>query len=296
MDLATTDQILEGSTKNGFAIQTLLTGAHIDDIQGLSGQFNESASSSDHTLAFAGEHQEIPSSFLSSPIIFPGEEKKGEHRDTSWSQQVHNIFALLNNGLLPTDPFGVEQFQSKSYPHEAHHEGLLMNYNISAYDDGILQNPNISPTFIPKTESLPTPSMSEISIAEHDIGKMIFYMNEKNMHQHRLSLNFQAYGMPRTVHNQVKTTITTELDLQNEYSKLYNQTRNHQQFVKRAKKRRNPLQDQNKWEPESLYKAYTNLKPKYFDKSDYPTRIPHSSCFGKINMRVKGAWSRTIGK
>lgn len=299
IDIGAADQILEGATRNGLAIQTLLTGAHIDAIEGPSEQFNEPGSSSDHSLAFNGKNQEVPSSFLNSPIMFPGEDKKGEHhhpydKDNSWSQQMNNIFSLLNNGLHHIDTFGLEQFHSQSYPHEAHHDSQLMNYNTGT--ESMMQISNISPTFIPKAESALTPSLSELSITEHDIGKMIFYINGKNMHHHRLNLNFRAYGMPRKVHNQVKNTITTELELQDEYAKLYNETRNHQQFVKRAKKRRNPLQDQNKWEPESLYKAYTNIKPKYFDKSDYPTRIPPSSCFGKINMRVKGAWSRTIGK
>lgn len=252
----------------------------------------------EHPLGFINQPSELPSNFLDSPIQFPVEAHTDNQvlydQDHSWSHQANTIFALIDSGLPHIDSFGLEPLPSQAYPNNSLNDQITVDATEPAVSTTkSTSNSTLNADNSPLSKAL-TPSISELDISEQDIGKIIFYIYGENIHHQRLNLNIEAYGKPRTVHQQVKATITTELEFQDEYTKLYYQTRNQQQFKKKVKKRRNPLHDQSNWEPESIYKAYTTIKPKYFDKSDYPNRVPQSSCFGKINMRGKGAWSRSI--
>lgn len=107
----------------------------------------------------------------------------------------------------------------------------------------------------------------------------------------KLQLNSKVYSNPKEISQQILKTVDDEFNLEAKYNSVYKNS-NLQLNFKKIKKRRDPLKDENIWQPESIYKAYTNKKPHYFDKSDYPDNIPNSSCFGRINMRIKGAWTR----
>lgn len=64
--------------------------------------------------------------------------------------------------------------------------------------------------------------------------------------------------------------------------------------IPRLRRRRKPRESE--WKPESVYKTYVDCKPVFFDKSNYQDHVPHTSCFGKINMRIPKAWSRGPNK
>lgn len=47
------------------------------------------------------------------------------------------------------------------------------------------------------------------------------------------------------------------------------------------------------WRPVSLYvAAFTNVKPPIKLNAQYFVSVPYTSCFGRINMRIKRAWKR----
>lgn len=51
------------------------------------------------------------------------------------------------------------------------------------------------------------------------------------------------------------------------------------------------------WKPVSLYvAAFTNVKPPIKLNAQYFLAVPYSSCFGRINMRIKRAWKRRQNK
>ncbi|CAN3353973.1 hypothetical protein DICA4_B00782 [Diutina catenulata] len=63
------------------------------------------------------------------------------------------------------------------------------------------------------------------------------------------------------------------------------------------KRRRSPMTDELVWEPQALFSAFTDCKPKDLKGDNgFFKQIPVVSCFGKINMRQRRAWSRGPNK
>lgn len=55
----------------------------------------------------------------------------------------------------------------------------------------------------------------------------------------------------------------------------------------------NQLHNAPSWRPVSLYvAAFTNVKPPIKLNAQYFVSVPYTSCFGRINMRIKRAWKR----
>lgn len=103
----------------------------------------------------------------------------------------------------------------------------------------------------------------------------------------KLHLEPAAYNLPYTVHRQIVATVKHEFHYEDRFLKMKGQLR-----PSTPKKRRNPIKDDNVWVPELIYRAYTNIRPDNLFKTEYPDKVPTSSCWGMINMREKGAWTR----
>lgn len=92
---------------------------------------------------------------------------------------------------------------------------------------------------------------------------------------------------PRLVSRQVVQTVRAEQRVEDCF--LQNQARGNG-FRPKLRRRRKP--QESAWKPESVYKTYVDLKPTFFDRTNYQDVVPYASCFGKINMRIPKAWSR----
>lgn len=88
-------------------------------------------------------------------------------------------------------------------------------------------------------------------------------------------------------HLVVRRSVQTEFAFEDAYRR---EVRANCVASPREKRRRSPKERD--WKPESVYKTFVDCKPSFFDKSDYQDRVPATSCFGKINMRIPKAWSR----
>ncbi|CUM66980.1 uncharacterized protein PRCAT00004667001 [Priceomyces carsonii] len=93
----------------------------------------------------------------------------------------------------------------------------------------------------------------------------------------------------------IRGAIKRELELEKKYLKTL-KTRGAITFRAKVRKRRNPSCDVPTWQPMSVFTAFTDYKCNHFENTDYFDNIPSTSCFGRINMRVKRAWSRGPSK
>lgn len=126
------------------------------------------------------------------------------------------------------------------------------------------------------------------------------------MYSDNSPLQLVAYQDAKRVHMLVRKSVALEFDLADKYmwkwdgqikdtrleANLSPSPSSHVDLKPpNPKKRRNPA-TLCEWKPESVFKTFVDSKPPFFDKTDYQDRIPKTSCFGKINMRVPKAWSR----
>lgn len=99
-------------------------------------------------------------------------------------------------------------------------------------------------------------------------------------------VGFTAQCPARETSSHVLRTVQREFRLEDQYRASIYGKKPAPRKKWRAPHRRS------EWRPESVYKTYVELKPSFFDRSDYQDNIPSGSCFGKINMRVPKAWTR----
>lgn len=93
---------------------------------------------------------------------------------------------------------------------------------------------------------------------------------------------------PEAIANSVRKTLAAEFRLLGRYKQLYY---NSKSVPPNPRKRRESVDLI--WKPLSVFKVYTNIAPKEIEDTNYHDNIPESSCFGQINMRMKGAWKRS---
>ncbi|CAK7892198.1 hypothetical protein CAAN1_19S01882 [[Candida] anglica] len=93
---------------------------------------------------------------------------------------------------------------------------------------------------------------------------------------------------PKRISNSVKRSLDDEFEVLDEYKTCYYVNARN---PPNPRKRRDPLDLE--WKPISIFKVYTNVAPMEVEDTNYHDNIPTTSCFGQINMRIKGAWKRS---
>jgi len=115
-----------------------------------------------------------------------------------------------------------------------------------------------------------------------------------------LKLATTSYREARVVSASVNKTIDDEFELKARYFSSFDNSlkkrRRSQPEGSKIRKRNNTTTDEVEWKPLSIFTVYTNFKPDAIDDTDYFENIPHTSCFGRLNMRVKRAWTRGPNK
>lgn len=107
---------------------------------------------------------------------------------------------------------------------------------------------------------------------------------------------------PKTVLKSVKKTIDDEFKVHSKYVTDFKSQKNRKTITqpksppKKQHKRNNPGSNLVEWKPLSIFTAYTDIKSEAIENTDYFDNIPSSSCFGRLNMRVKRAWTRGPNK
>lgn len=126
-------------------------------------------------------------------------------------------------------------------------------------------------------------------------GKVFRYVSDEEILKKckaRLDLLTNAYSDPNKVHLSVVKSTEDEFKVYHKYQKML-QNGTAPLASLRLRKRRKPGKDEHVWEPISIFSIFTEVDTGGLEKTDYFLHILHTSCFGKINMRVKGAWTRT---
>lgn len=129
-------------------------------------------------------------------------------------------------------------------------------------------------------------------------GKVFRYISEKyplRGGEIRLDLLPSAYNDPRKVHMSLIQTAEDEFKVYGKYQKMMKIGTAPPASLSQ-RRRRKPDHDVPVWEPLSMFSVFTEVDTDGLEKTDYALKIPHTSCFGKINMRAKGAWSRSAKK
>lgn len=139
---------------------------------------------------------------------------------------------------------------------------------------------------------------------ERDVGRIFRYPDNSNQifYIGTLKLASTSYREARIVSASVNKTIDDEFELKAKYfSSFENSLKKRrksqpEEIRSKIRKRNNPTTDEVEWKPLSIFTVYTNFKPDAIDDTDYFENIPHTSCFGRLNMRVKRAWTRGPNK
>lgn len=142
-------------------------------------------------------------------------------------------------------------------------------------------------------------------VPEYETGKIYVYSigNEKPFSDlGSLRLHNTSCMNPKTVLKSVKKTIDDEFKVHSKYVTDFESQKNRKTVTppksppKKQHKRNNPGADLVEWKPLSIFTAYTDIKSEAIENTDYFDNIPSSSCFGRLNMRVKRAWTRGPNK
>lgn len=96
----------------------------------------------------------------------------------------------------------------------------------------------------------------------------------------QISLKRSTYSNSKYIHQLVRRTVL------NEWNNIRPRLKDDVVYIQESK---NHILV---WKPLSIYSAFTSNKIKIVDNID----VPSTSCFGKINMRNKRAWSRSPNK
>lgn len=192
----------------------------------------------------------------------------------------------------------LELKELQNYTHSA---GSMLSSTTSSEPD-LLQSIFFDELFTTNTNTYDAPVSvkSPVRLSTKNTIRSNIYKWTNNFSETLSSLNTLDLEVeklnPDVISKSVSLTICKELDLHDQYLK----TLSIGQFLghsHKRRKRRNPQYDNLEWLPVSLFQAaYTNIKNNYLDKTDYQYRIPRVSCFGKVNMRVKRAWTRSANK
>lgn len=139
-------------------------------------------------------------------------------------------------------------------------------------------------------------------IDERDVGRIFRHLDNSNQifNIGNLKLATTSYREARVVSASVNKTIDDEFELKARYFSSFDNSlkkrRRSQPEGSKIRKRNNTTTDEVEWKPLSIFTVYTNFKPDAIDDTDYFENIPHTSCFGRLNMRVKRAWTRGPNK
>ena len=139
---------------------------------------------------------------------------------------------------------------------------------------------------------------------ERDVGRIFRYPDNSNQifNIGTLKLASNSYKEAKVVSASVNKTIDDEFELKSKYFRSSNNSLKRRQKTQpeeirsKIRKRNNPTTDEVEWKPLSIFTVYTNFKPEAIDDTDYFENIPQTSCFGRLNMRVKRAWTRGPNK
>jgi len=156
---------------------------------------------------------------------------------------------------------------------------------------------NELPSYYPEQDSDPTvPVLNELPIDDFD-SAVYHYRNEDldPFKQDTWHLKYSNLD-PETISNSIQETIRLENQLETEFCKLksnrFAQSKlRHRRRDRVIERKKRTSSDLLVWEPESIYKAFTNIKTPHLN-STYFDNISRKSCFGKVNMRCKRAWKR----
>lgn len=112
-----------------------------------------------------------------------------------------------------------------------------------------------------------------------------------------LKLSPRSYTRPQDTSRAVDKSIKEELELYTKYiekSKVKNPRKRTKMFdnTKIKKNKRSRME----WKPLSVFTIYTSAKSDRIEETDFLENIPYTSCFGRINFRMKRAWSRGPNK
>lgn len=92
---------------------------------------------------------------------------------------------------------------------------------------------------------------------------------------------------------QVSKGVQQSLEAEFRFEDAFLRGTSHVQSAPPSRRRRKAQEYELKWEPMLVYHAaYTNINVSHLGKSTYSMFLPKLSCFGKINMRMKRAWTR----
>lgn len=203
-----------------------------------------------------------------------------------------NITSVLDNIDVP-DPSTWSQFFDPIIP-EKPYDNYPYGYNSLQIDSGLQSTTSFDVTPDPLYQSLSyfqlhnfNLSRSSTLITENKytengekVGTIYFYQQGTYpVAIGKLTLNDLGQLNPFIVHHQICQTIEDEFN-----KELFSLLDNGE--------KQNPKGSLN-WQPLSIYSAYTNIKNQDLSCLE---NIPHTSCFGKINMRVKRAWARLPNK
>lgn len=150
-----------------------------------------------------------------------------------------------------------------------------------------------------------TSSSSEYPMKQkNDVGLIYQYQNDdssKYFKLGRLNLLKRGFGDAQKNSTDVNQTIDEEFKLYSLYILPSTRRRKQKRTVTDREEssrqiKKNTYLKKVAWKPLSIFTVYTNIKAQFLERTDYFERIPPSSCFGRLNMRVKRAWSRTSFK
>lgn len=112
-----------------------------------------------------------------------------------------------------------------------------------------------------------------------------------------LKLSPRSYMRPQDTSRAVDKSIKEELELYSKYIEMakVKNPRKRTKFFDNTKIKKNK-RSRMEWKPLSVFTIYTSAKSDMIEETDFLENIPYTSCFGRINFRMKRAWSRGPNK
>ncbi|CAH2354217.1 hypothetical protein CLIB1423_15S01200 [[Candida] railenensis] len=200
----------------------------------------------------------------------------------SGESQMYTHFDLMNSNLFDTDYADPETHEQIDI------DGLLRS-TLEAFEDSQdYVGERLQENYVTKSRRTRRPSyrVAKPEPARRRKGRIII-----TEHTNFESLPAEPWRVgafvPSSIADSVNTTLDAEFRLLSKYKRMYRMNLSIPPSPRRRRESIDLI-----WRPLSVFKIYTTISPKEILDTNYLEMIPYQSCFGQINMRMKGAWKR----
>lgn len=196
--------------------------------------------------------------------------------------QVYTNFDLMNSNLFDAD------FTDPG-PHEQIDIDVLLRSTLEAFDDNQdFIGERLQENYVTKTRRSRRPSyrVTKPDPIRRRNGRLIITENTNFELLPAEPWRVNAF-IPSSIANSVYRTLDAEFKLLSKYKRMYRMNLSIPPSPRRRRESVDLI-----WRPLSVFKIYTTISPREILDTNYLEMIPYQSCFGQINMRMKGAWKR----